>query len=164
MKAHSHSDIITETIDIPTNIDWNGGLMHHAITNGLLKQGYAPPTEAPRSPQVHTGMEDIGWNHHFTSSTEQYRGWESWDPQDREGGDQYRAWKNHNKDRAAQHTNMRSMWGGRECFYSEDHYSYAWRDVVDDTVYEEDFQDVHDENNHVPWYPSFHGNVYDRME
>jgi hypothetical protein len=35
---------------------------------------------------------------------------------------------------------------------------------VDDTVHEEDFQDVHDENNHVPRYPSFHGNVYDRME
>jgi hypothetical protein len=35
---------------------------------------------------------------------------------------------------------------------------------VDDTVHEEDFQDVHDENNHVPQYPSFHGNVYDRTE
>jgi hypothetical protein len=35
---------------------------------------------------------------------------------------------------------------------------------VDDTVHEEDFQDVHDENNHVPQYPSFYGNVYDRTK
>jgi hypothetical protein len=35
---------------------------------------------------------------------------------------------------------------------------------VDDTVHEEDFQDVHDEYNHVPRYPSFHGNVYNRTE
>jgi hypothetical protein len=35
---------------------------------------------------------------------------------------------------------------------------------VDDTVHEEDFQDVRDENNHVPRYPSFHGSVYDRTE
>jgi hypothetical protein len=59
---------------------------------------------------------------------------------------------------------VRSTWGGRKGSYSEDHYPYAWRDVVDDTVHEEDFQDVHDENNHVPRYPSFHGNVYDRIE
>jgi hypothetical protein len=59
---------------------------------------------------------------------------------------------------------MRSMWGGREGSYSEDHYPYARKDVVDNTVHEEDFQDVHDENNHVPQYPSFHGNVNDRME
>jgi hypothetical protein len=54
--------------------------------------------------------------------------------------------------------------GGREGSYHEDHYPYAWRDVVDDTVHEEDFQDMHDENNHVPRYPSFYGNVYDRTE
>jgi hypothetical protein len=59
---------------------------------------------------------------------------------------------------------MRSTWGGREGSYNEDHYPYSWRDVVDDTIHEEDFQDVHDENNHVPWYPSFYGNVYDGME
>jgi hypothetical protein len=35
---------------------------------------------------------------------------------------------------------------------------------VDDTVHEEDFQDVHDEDNHVPQYLSYHGNVYDRTE
>jgi hypothetical protein len=35
---------------------------------------------------------------------------------------------------------------------------------VDDTVLEEDFQDVRDEDNHVPQYPSFHGNVYDQTE
>jgi hypothetical protein len=35
-----------------------GGLMQHTITNGLLRQGWAPAVEIPRSPQVHTGMED----------------------------------------------------------------------------------------------------------
>jgi hypothetical protein len=80
------------------------------------------------------------------------------------GGDQYRAWNHHNQGRAAQYTDMKSTWGGREDSYSEDHYPYAWMDVVDDTVHEEDFQDMHDENNHVPRYPSFYGNVYDRMK
>ena len=40
MTAHRRSHIIVDTIDIPTNVDWNGGLMEHAITNGLLRQGY----------------------------------------------------------------------------------------------------------------------------
>jgi hypothetical protein len=35
---------------------------------------------------------------------------------------------------------------------------------VDDTIREEDFQDVYDENNHVLQYLSFHGNIYDRTE
>jgi hypothetical protein len=64
----------------------------------------------------------------------------------------------------AQYMDVRSTWGGREGSYREDHYPHAWRDVVDDIVHEEDFQDVHDENNHVPWYPFFHGNVYNWME
>jgi hypothetical protein len=164
MTAHSRSHIIVDTIDIPTDVGWNGGLMQHAITNGLLRQGWAAAVETPRSPQVHMGMEDIAWDHHFTGGGEQYRSWESWDPQGREWGDQYRAWNDHNQGRAAQYTNVRSTWGVREGSYSEDHYPCAWRDVVDGIVHEEDFQDVHDENNHVPRYPSFHGNVYDRTE
>jgi hypothetical protein len=87
MTAHSRSDIIAETIDIPTNVNWNGGLMYQAITNGLLRQGWAPAVEAPQSPQVHMGMEDKRWDHHFTGGDEQYGGWESWNPQGREGGD-----------------------------------------------------------------------------
>ena len=109
-------------------------------------------------------MEDRGWDHHFIGGGEEYRGWQSWDPQGREGVDQYKAWNDHNQGRAAQYTDVRSTWGGREGSYHEDHYPYAWRDVVDDIVYKEDFQDVHDENNHVLWYPSFHGNVYDQIE
>jgi hypothetical protein len=70
MTAHSCSDIIADTIDIPTNVNWNGGLMHHAITNGLLRKGWALIVEAPQSPQVHMGMEDRAWDHHFTSSGE----------------------------------------------------------------------------------------------
>jgi hypothetical protein len=86
MTAHSRSHIIAETIDIPANVNWNGGLMHQAIINGLLRQGWAPATEAPRSPQVHMDMEDRGWDHHSMGGDEQYRGWESWDQQGREGG------------------------------------------------------------------------------
>jgi hypothetical protein len=74
MIVHSRSDIIADTIDIPTNVNWNGGLMYHAITNRLLRQGWAPVVEAPRSPQVHTGMEDRAWDHHFTGGGEQYGG------------------------------------------------------------------------------------------
>jgi hypothetical protein len=70
MMAHSRSDIIADTIDIPTDVNWNGGLMQHAITNGLLRQGWAPAVEAPRSPQVHMGMEDRAWDHHFTGGGE----------------------------------------------------------------------------------------------
>jgi hypothetical protein len=120
-----------------------------------------------RSPTKPTGAYGYGsqrMGSSFYSGGEQYGGWESWDSQGREGVDQYRAWNDHNQGRAAQYTDVRSMWGGREGSYSKDHYPYAWRDVVDDTVHEEEFQDVHDENNHVLWYPSFHGNVYNRTE
>ena len=79
-------------------------------------------------------------------------------------GDQYRAWDNHNQGIAVQYTNVRSTWGEKEGCIDKDHYPYAWRDVVDDTVHKEDFQDIYDENNHVPSYHSFHNNVYDRME
>jgi hypothetical protein len=47
MTTHSRSDIIGDTIDIPTDVNWNGGLMQHAITNGLLRQGWAPAVKAP---------------------------------------------------------------------------------------------------------------------
>ena len=86
MMVHSHPDIIVETIDIPTNVNWNRGLMHQAITNRLLKQGWALAAEAPQSPQVHMGIKDIGWDHHCMGGSEQYGGWDSWDPQCKEGG------------------------------------------------------------------------------
>jgi hypothetical protein len=66
MKAHNYSHIITKTIGIPSNVDWNGGLMHHAIANGLLRQRLVPLVEAPQSPHMHMGTEDKGWDHHFT--------------------------------------------------------------------------------------------------
>jgi hypothetical protein len=102
MTAYSRSYIITEAIDIPSNVDWNRGLIHHAITNGLLRQGLALTTEAPRSPHVHISTEDRGWNHHFIGNDDQYKGWDSWDPQGRDGGDQHKAWNDHNEGRAAQ--------------------------------------------------------------
>jgi hypothetical protein len=94
MTAHSCSHIIVDTIDISTDVDWNGGLMQYAITNKLLRQGWAAAVETPRSPQVHTGMEDRAWDHQFTGGGEQYGGWESWHLQER--GDQYRPWNDHN--------------------------------------------------------------------
>jgi hypothetical protein len=85
MTAHSRSHITVDTIDIPMDVDWNRGLMQYTITNGLLRQGWAATVQTPQSPQVHTGMEDRAWDHHFMGGGEQYRGWESWDLQGREG-------------------------------------------------------------------------------
>ena len=138
--------------------------MHHAIVNDLLKQEWAPPTKAPRSLQVHMGMEDKRWDHHFTGCSDQYGGWGSWDPQGKEGDDQYRAWNDHNEGKATQYMDMRSTWGGRRGSYNVDHYPYAWKDVVVDIVHKEDFQYVNDKNNHVPPYPPFHGTIYDQTE
>jgi hypothetical protein len=55
-------------------------------------------------------------------------------------------------------------WRNREDSYKEDHYPYAQRDVVDDTIHEEDFQDVNDKNDYFPRYPLFHGNIYNQTE
>jgi hypothetical protein len=46
--------------------------MHHAITNGLLRQGLVPPAKAPQSPHMHMDMQDKGWDHHFMGSGDQY--------------------------------------------------------------------------------------------
>jgi hypothetical protein len=35
---------------------------------------------------------------------------------------------------------------------------------VDDTVYEEDFQDMNEENDHFPQYPPFYSNVYNQAK
>ena len=86
MTAHSCSHIIVDTIDIPTDVDWNGGLMEHAITNRLFRQGWTTVVEIPRSPQVYTGREDRTWDHHFIGGGQQYGGWDLWDPQGKEGG------------------------------------------------------------------------------
>jgi hypothetical protein len=63
MTAHSHSHINVDTIDISTDVNWNGGLMQYAITNGLLRQGWAAAVETPRSPQMHTGMDDSAYGY-----------------------------------------------------------------------------------------------------
>jgi hypothetical protein len=60
MTTHSCSYIIKEIIDIPSNVIWKEGLMHHAITNRLLRQGLALPAEAPQSLCVHMDMQYIG--------------------------------------------------------------------------------------------------------
>src|SRR5579875_136256 len=80
------------------------------------------------------------------------------------GGNQYREWDDDNQGRGARYTDVRSTWGGREGSIDEDRYPYAWREGVDDTVHEEDFQDTRDDNYGVPQYPPFSGNVYDRTE
>ena len=74
MTAHSHFHITMDTIDICMDVDWNGGIMQHAITNGLLRQGWVVVVETPRSPQVHMDMEDRAWDHHFIGNNEQYGG------------------------------------------------------------------------------------------
>jgi hypothetical protein len=45
----------------------------------------------------------------------------------------------------------------------EDHYPYARRDVVDNTVHEEDFQNVNDNNERFFQYLPFHVN-YNQVE
>ena len=55
------------------------------------------------------------------------------------GGDQYRAWNDHNQGTSAQYTDMKNTWRDREGSYSKDHYPYAWRDILDDTIHEKDF-------------------------
>jgi hypothetical protein len=37
VTAHSRSYIIVDIIDIPTDVDWNEGVMQYAIINGLLR-------------------------------------------------------------------------------------------------------------------------------
>jgi hypothetical protein len=64
MTAHSRSYIARETIDIPTEVNWNGGLMHRAIVNGLFRQGYTLEEAVPRSPCMRTDTQNIGWDHH----------------------------------------------------------------------------------------------------
>jgi hypothetical protein len=64
MTVHSRSHIIRETIDIPLEVDWNGRLMHHAIMNGLLLQGYTPQEAAPRSPRMRIDTRNSGWDRH----------------------------------------------------------------------------------------------------
>ena len=162
MTAHYLSHINVDAMDIPTHIDWNGGLMEHAIMNGLLRQGYVAAEEIPRSPRGHTGSEDSAWN--VTSGGEQYGGWDSWNPQGRGGGNQYRAWGDDHHGRGVGYTDVRSTWGGREGSMDEDRYPYAWREGVDDIVCEEDFQDTRDDNYRVPQYPPFSGNAYERTE
>jgi hypothetical protein len=39
MMTHSRSHITVDTIDIPTDVDWNGGLMQHAITHRATQAG-----------------------------------------------------------------------------------------------------------------------------
>jgi hypothetical protein len=70
---------------------------------------------------------------------DQYRGWESWGSHGRDGGGQYIAWDDPNLGRVAQYMDMEGTWGNREDSYKEDHYLYVQRNVVDDTLYEEDF-------------------------
>ena len=46
----------------------------------------------------------------------------------------------------------------------EDHYPYTQRDIVDDIVHEEDFQDVNGDNKRYPQYPLVHVNAYNQVE
>jgi hypothetical protein len=50
--------------------------------------------------------------------------------------------------------------GAPQYMEREDHYPYAQRDIVDDIVHEEDFQNVNDDNERYFQYPSFHINAY----
>jgi hypothetical protein len=143
LTAHRRASILRDVLDIPTNVEWNGGLMEQAIANGLLRQGYVGAQEITRSPEVHTSREDRSWDHHYTSAGEQYGDWDSWYPQ---------------------YTDVRSTWEGTDGAHDYDPYPDARREAVDDTVNEEDFQNVQEEDNRVPQYASIHDNAYNHVE
>jgi hypothetical protein len=83
-------------------------------------------------------------------SHDQYTGWDEYVVG---RGVQYSAWNESNMGR-----------GAPEYIEREDHYPYARKDVVDDTVHEEDFQNVNDDNEQYPQDPSFHINAYNQVE
>jgi hypothetical protein len=58
MTPHSRSYIARETIDIPSEVNWNGRRIHRAIVNGLLRQGYTPEEAVPRSPCMRTDTQN----------------------------------------------------------------------------------------------------------
>jgi hypothetical protein len=62
MTTHNHSQINKQTIDIPLDVDWNMGLIYHAITNRLLQKGLAAPAKAPRSPHMDMGAQYTRWD------------------------------------------------------------------------------------------------------
>jgi hypothetical protein len=73
MMAYSCSHT-RETIDIPSEVDWNGGLMHHAIVNGLLQQGYTLPATTPQSMCMRTNTWNTQWGRHDMGGYDQYKG------------------------------------------------------------------------------------------
>jgi hypothetical protein len=75
ITVHSLSQIIRETIDFPSDIDWNVGLIYHTIINELVQQGLAPPPPAPRSPRMHMGAQYTRWNQHVIGGGGRYIAW-----------------------------------------------------------------------------------------
>jgi hypothetical protein len=146
MTVHSRSYIDRETINIPIEVNWNRGLMHRAIMNGLLRQGYTSEEAAPRSLCMHTDTQNIGWDHHDMNGHDQYTGWDEYVVGT---SVQYSSWNEPNMGR-----------GAPEYIEREDHYPYARREVMDDIVHEEDFQNVNDNSEQYPQYPPFHVNAY----
>jgi hypothetical protein len=78
MTAHSRSHITKETIDIPSEVDWNRGLMHHTIVNGLHRQEYAPQEAVPRSPRMRTDTRNTGWDRYDMGGWNQYTRWDEY--------------------------------------------------------------------------------------
>jgi hypothetical protein len=63
------------------------------------------------------------------------------------GGGRYTRWDDSNIGTDTQYKSREGPLGSRTNSYMEDHYPYAWRDVVDDIVTEEDFLDINDQDN-----------------
>jgi hypothetical protein len=74
-----------------------------------------------------------------------------WDEYVMGRGARYTTWDEPKKIKdAPQYMEREQTLGNRADSYKEDHYPYARRDVVDDIVHEENFQDVNDKNEHFP--------------
>jgi hypothetical protein len=122
MTTHGHSQIIRITINIPTNVIWNRRLIYHAITNRLLQQGMVAPTQVLPSPNMDTSSWYTGWDHHYMGGNNRYPGW-----------DDYHMEKN------TRYMNWKGTYGNRIDSYLKECNQYMHRNVVDDTVNDENF-------------------------
>jgi hypothetical protein len=112
--------------------------MHQAIMNGLLRQGYTLEEATPQSPRMRTDTQNTRWDHYDMSGHDQHMGWDEYVIGT---SVQYSSWNEPNMGRRAP-----------EYIEREDHYPYARREVIDDTIHEEDFQNVNDNNEQYPQY------------
>jgi hypothetical protein len=76
----------------------------------------------------------------------------------------YTEWDDSNMGKDAQYMYREGALGNWIDSYRKDHNPYARKDVVDDTIIEEYFQNINEQDDCFHPYPLFHGNVYNEVE